>query len=180
MIYWNMDNKIVDANDKFLEIVGYTCSELENGKLDWFKMTLQSIDIQMKISLRSLKPMELIKILLKRYISIRTAHNYQIKACALLDEACFNGVVLILDITEREDMEKALKKSEEEHKHLVNYAHTAIYEIGFKDQTSKSVNEAFSKLLSYSKEELLAIIPFDILDDESRKNSKNGLKRINC
>ena len=102
-------------------------------------------------------------------------------ACAMLDEACFNGVALILDITERKDMEKALKKSEEEYKHLVNYAPTSIYEIDFKGPHFKSVNEAFCKLLSYSKEELLAINPLDILDDESREKFEARIKKgLSC
>jgi PAS domain S-box-containing protein len=74
-------------------------------------------------------------------------------------------------------MEKALKKSEEEYKHLVNYAPTTIYEIDFKVPSFKNVNEAFCELLCYSKEEILAMNPFDILDDESRENFRKKIKR---
>ncbi|MDD3985289.1 MAG: ATP-binding protein [Methanobacterium sp.] len=98
-------------------------------------------------------------------------------ACAMLDEACFNGVALILDITERKEMEKALKKSEEEYKHLVNYAPTAIYEIDFKGPNFKSVNQAFCKLLSYTKEELFKINPFDILDNESKQKFQERIEK---
>jgi len=95
----------------------------------------------------------------------------------MLDEACFNGVALILDITERKEMEKALKKSEEEYKHLVNYAPTAIYEIDFKGPSFKSVNQAFCELLSYSKEELFKLNPFDILDNESKQKFQERIEK---
>ena len=35
VIYWNMAGVIIDANDKFLEIVGYTREDLTAGKMDW-------------------------------------------------------------------------------------------------------------------------------------------------
>ena len=34
VIYWNMDGAIVDANDKFLEMVGYTRQDLAAGRID--------------------------------------------------------------------------------------------------------------------------------------------------
>lgn len=38
MIYWNTDGRITEANDRFLEMVGYTRRELEDGQLDWQAM----------------------------------------------------------------------------------------------------------------------------------------------
>ena len=37
--YFNLDGSITDANDKFLEIVGYTREDLQAGKVSWEKMT---------------------------------------------------------------------------------------------------------------------------------------------
>ena len=39
VIYWNMDGAIIDANDKFLEMVGYTREDLAAGSIDWLHMT---------------------------------------------------------------------------------------------------------------------------------------------
>ncbi|UTB32231.1 MAG: ATP-binding protein [Methanobacterium sp. ERen5] len=104
-------------------------------------------------------------------------------ACAMLDEACYNGVALILDITPRKEMEKALKKSEMEYKYLVNCAPTPIFEIDFEGPSFKNVNEAFCKLLSCSKTDILSKNPLDILDENSRADfnekislAKNGEK----
>lgn len=95
----------------------------------------------------------------------------------MLDKTCFNGVALIMDITKRKEMEKTLKKSEEEYRHLVNHAPTSIYEIDLKGPRFKNVNEALCNLLSYSKRELLAMNPLDILDEESRENFEDKIKK---
>ena len=178
VIYWNMDNKIVDANDKFLEMVGYTRSDLEAGKLDWFKMTpaeyrytdINSIK-ELKAFGANINPFE------KVYIRKDGTQIPIIIACAMLDKTCFNGVALILDITKRKEMEKTLKKSEEEYKQLVNHAPTSIYEIDFEGPRFKNVNEALCNLLGYSKRELLAMNPLNILDKESRENFENRIKK---
>ena len=39
VFYFNLDGSITDANDKLLEIVGYTREDLQAGKVNWDKMT---------------------------------------------------------------------------------------------------------------------------------------------
>ncbi len=86
-------------------------------------------------------------------------------------------LVQIQDITENKKAEEALKKSEENYKHLLNYAPTAIYEIDFKGPSFKSVNEAFIILSGYSRKELLSMNPIDILDPESKKRFQERIKK---
>ena len=39
VFYYNLDGSITDANDKLLEIVGYTREDLQAGRVNWDKMT---------------------------------------------------------------------------------------------------------------------------------------------
>ena len=39
LAYWNMNGQIVEANDKFLEMVGYERGDLASGRIDWQQMT---------------------------------------------------------------------------------------------------------------------------------------------
>ena len=39
VFYYNLDGSITDANDKLLEIVGYTREDLQAGRVNWGKMT---------------------------------------------------------------------------------------------------------------------------------------------
>ncbi|GHO51305.1 hypothetical protein KSX_94680 [Ktedonospora formicarum] len=42
-IFVGEKEQIVDANDTFLRIIGYTREDLRAGRMNWMQMTLQSI-----------------------------------------------------------------------------------------------------------------------------------------
>lgn len=73
-----------------------------------------------------------------------------------------------MDITERKRIEKDLEESEKKYRELVKYAPSGIYEIDFRTQKMTTINDAMTILTGYSKEELLSMNVFDLLDDESK------------
>ena len=110
VIYWNMDGNITDANDKFLEMVGYSREELTAGRIDWVNMTPSEHRHLDEASARELKatginkePFE------KEYMRKDGTRVPILVAGAMLDEACFNGVAFVLDITARKQGEAALE-----------------------------------------------------------------------
>ena len=56
-------------------------------------------------------------------------------------------------------------------------APTAIYEIDYKTPRFKSVNDAMTVLTGYSKKELLALNPADLLDHESQVRFQDRIRR---
>ena len=111
VIYWNMNGKITDANDKFLEMVGYSREDLAAGRIDWVRMTppeYRHLDEHSAAELKATgvnkEPFE------KEYIRKDGTRIPVIIAGTMLDESRFNGVAFVLDITERKRMEKALKE----------------------------------------------------------------------
>ncbi len=86
-------------------------------------------------------------------------------------------LVQIQDITNNKEAEKALQKCEENYRHLLDYAPTAIYEIDFKGPSFKSANEALINLSGYSREEMLSMNPIDILNPESQKRFRDRIKK---
>ena len=115
VIYWNMDGVISDANDKFLQMVGYTREELVAGGIDWINMTppeYRHLDEQSAKELKATgvnkKPFE------KEYIRKDGTRLPIIVAGAMLDEVRFNGVAFVLDITERKKAEADVSKMSED------------------------------------------------------------------
>ncbi len=73
------------------------------------------------------------------------------------------------DIRESKRTEENLKKAEEKSRLLIKYAPSAIYEVDFRGPKFVSVNDAMCSMLGYSREELLAKNPLDLLVGESKK-----------
>jgi PAS domain S-box-containing protein len=115
VIYWNMNGKITDANDKFLEMTGYTREDLATQKIDWLNMTppeyrhLDDLSVaELKATGVNKKPFE------KEYIRKDGTRIPILLAGAMLDEKHFDGVAFILDITERKQAELSLKVKQQE------------------------------------------------------------------
>ena len=107
VIYWNIEGNITDANDKFLEMMGYTRDDLDTGHIDWAKMTPPEYQYLDERSLIELKNTGVNKIPFeKEYIRKDGTHIPVIVAGAMLDKARNNGVAFVLDITERKQLEK--------------------------------------------------------------------------
>ena len=87
-------------------------------------------------------------------------------------------VALFEDITKRKKAEEALKDSEENYRHLLQYAPTAIYEIDYNGPRFKSVNDAMVQMTGYSREELLSMNPNDLLNAESRVRFQERIKKV--
>jgi PAS domain S-box-containing protein len=112
VIFWNMDGMITDANDKFLQMVGYGREDLTAGRIDWINMTPpefrhldQASVIELKATGVNNEPFE------KEYIRKDGSRLPIIVASAMLDEPRLNGVAFVLDISAKKLAEEALRSN---------------------------------------------------------------------
>ena len=68
VLYYNLDGSITDANDKFLDIVGYTREDLQAGQINWNKMTPPEYRLLDEKCIAELKSIGVIKPFEKEYI----------------------------------------------------------------------------------------------------------------
>ena len=155
VIYWNVRGQITAANDKFLEIVGYTRDDLENDRIDWANMTppeLRYLDDRSLVELRATginaKPFE------KEYIRKDGTRLPIIIAGAMLDEERFNGVAFVLDISERKRAEEAYRESMERYQRTLDNMLEGSQIIGF-DMRYLYLNDAAARHGRLPKERLL-------------------------
>jgi PAS domain S-box-containing protein len=79
----------------------------------------------------------------------------------------------------RREQEKSiqLQDSEKKYRELVNSAPSGIYEIDFRNKRFETVNDAMCLLTGYTREELLSMNPFDILDDGEKKTFQERINK---
>ncbi|MEJ2724477.1 MAG: PAS domain S-box protein [Deltaproteobacteria bacterium] len=78
----------------------------------------------------------------------------------------FRGIVR--DTTRRKRAEEKLHESEERYRQLVEHAPAGIFEVDYREQKFISVNDVMCEYTGYTREEFLALNPFDILTEESK------------
>jgi two-component system, cell cycle sensor histidine kinase and response regulator CckA len=163
VIYWNMNGKITDANDKFLEMVGYTREDLLHGRIDWTHMTPAEFQERDQESVAELvatgsnrRPFE------KEYIRKDGNRVPILIAGAMLDERRLDGIAFVLDITDRKRGERALRASES---FLNSVIDQSPYPMWISDDKGVLIrlNQACRDLLRLSDEEVVG--KYSILED---------------
>jgi PAS domain S-box-containing protein len=105
-IYWTLDGRIIDANDRFLRMVGYSREDLASGAVRWDAMTppeYRALDAE---ALQQLKTPGTDRQYEKEFIA-KDGHRIQILiGAAMLDDT--EGVAFVLDISARKQADAAL------------------------------------------------------------------------
>jgi two-component system, cell cycle sensor histidine kinase and response regulator CckA len=130
VIYWNVSGAIIDANDKFLEMTGYSREDLAADRVDLGKMTPpeyryldESAAIGLKYAGVNRVPYE------KEYIRKDGTRIPVLLAGATLDEARLNGVAFVLDITEHKQTQNTLRRSLDTQAAVASVVHLSLEDL---------------------------------------------------
>jgi PAS domain S-box-containing protein len=108
VVFWTLDGDISGANDRFLNMVGYTREDLRQGRLSWKKLTppeyapVDEKAIGELIATGTCSPFE------KEYICKDGGRVSVLIGSALLEPHKESGSSFVMDITERKRVEVAL------------------------------------------------------------------------
>ena len=159
--------KVIDANDYYLRLIGYTREEFEQGRVDWRAVTPPEwlpADEQAIEELRQhgrCTPYE------KEYIRRDGARVPVFLSDAMVPGPEEQIVAFALDITERKKVEVALRESEEKYRILVENAGEVL--VVAQGRYLKFANPRTVEVTGYAREELLSrpFIEFIHPDDRS-------------
>jgi PAS domain S-box-containing protein len=111
--FWNLNGDITDANDLFLEMLGYTRKDLLNGDLNWEKLTppefneIDSVNINQLAEKGYTSPFE------KEYIH-KDGHRIPIiLGATTLPDDPDTGIAFVLNISRQKSVEKELQFEKE-------------------------------------------------------------------
>lgn len=120
VILADMNGKILEANDAFLKMVGYTQEDLLTGKLLWREMTppeyLEKSD-RMALQIKNTgvcQPFE------KQYIRKDGSRISILLGLALLENNSEQVIGFVLDLSERKQIEESLRQREEQLRLITN------------------------------------------------------------
>jgi PAS domain S-box-containing protein len=112
ILYWSIEGGVIDVNDQFLKMTGYTREDLRAGLLNWARMTppeYQALDEDARRQIQETGvhlPYE------KEFIRKDGRRIWGLFSAAAWEDNRNQGVSFILDITERKRAEQALLRSE--------------------------------------------------------------------
>jgi PAS domain S-box-containing protein len=81
------------------------------------------------------------------------------------------------DITDRKYAQEELLHKEEQARHLIRHAPAAVYEIDFRGPTFVSVNDVMCEQSGYSRQELLATNPLELLEEKSSVRFRERIQK---
>jgi len=105
--FWNVDGFILDANDAFLQLAGYTRDEFATlGKINWRELTpIEYKDLDDR-ALLEVQTTGVSRLYEKEYLQRDGKRVPIVLGIALLNDSKDNGVAFVLDITGRKSVEQ--------------------------------------------------------------------------
>lgn len=111
--------------------------------------------------------------------------DIEVNSTATYEDGIMSGSIdSVRDITERITLEKAIIRSEEKYRGIIENLEFGLLEVNLQGKIQKAY-PSFCKLTGYTKEELIGTNPYDILHpdfipilEEKTKDRKNGISSV--
>lgn len=126
MLFWNTAGKIVDANEAFLRIVGYTRDDVRAGLLDWYGMTPPEYRTLDDNALREVAATGVCAPYEKIFLHRDGSRVPIMLGAASLPAESGMGVAFVIDITARRKAEMTLQALMQEKEALIKENHHRV------------------------------------------------------
>jgi PAS domain S-box-containing protein len=145
---------ILEANDYYLRMIGYTREEFEQGKVDWRAITPPEWIGADERALEELRERGACAPYEKEYVRRDGARVFVLLADAMLPGSREEIAAFALDISDRKQLERNLQESEQKFRNL--FEHSPVGKSVTAIDGSLHVNRSLSAMLGYPEEELEA------------------------
>ena len=108
VMFWNRSGEVLEANDAFLRIAGFTREDLEAGRIDWAAMTPPEYAELDRHGLEELAATGVCTPIEKEYLRKDGSRVPVMLGAATFEDSPDEGVCFVLDITARKRAEEAL------------------------------------------------------------------------
>jgi PAS domain S-box-containing protein len=109
---WDLEGRIIDANDAFLRMVGCDRQDLDSGRMRWPNLTPAELHASDQRTLAELKATGRVQPCEREYIRKDGGRVPVLMGSTLFEESGNEGLAFVLDLTERKRAEEAVRESE--------------------------------------------------------------------
>jgi PAS domain S-box-containing protein len=122
VIIWNLDGDIIEANDAFLHMLGYSREEVISGNVRWPDLTPAQWRVSDERAMADMRTMGRVQPFEKEYFRKDGSRVPVLLGAALFEPGGNEGVAFVLDLTERKRTEEALRQTQAELTHVARVA----------------------------------------------------------
>jgi PAS domain S-box-containing protein len=115
---WEIEGRIVEANDTFLRMVGYDREDLVSGRVRWTDLTPPELRDRIAQAVEQVKVTGSAQPYEKEYVRKDGSHVPVLIGSAAFDEQRDQGVAFVLDLTERKRAEAEARESERRYREM--------------------------------------------------------------
>jgi len=170
MIRWDLDRSLIlDANDTFLQMTGYTREDVAAGRLNFRDMTPAEWTSRNDEGVRTIRANGHAAPYEKEYFHKDGSRVPLIIAGTRFADSPSEGMSLIIDISDRKRVEATLVKSEAEYRAIFEQSAVGKAQVCAKTGRFVRVNAKYCELTGYSAEELVGMSPADLDFAEDRE-----------
>jgi PAS domain S-box-containing protein len=164
---WDLQGKILQTNEAFLQMLEYSREDLLSGRVHWRDLTPAEWRNRDESAVAELKATGAAQPFQKEYLRKDGSRVPVLFGAAMFEGSGNEGVAFVLDLSEQKRAEEALRASEERWSKLAENSSGGIALIA-PDGRFIAANLALQKMLGYSEEELQGRTLTDITHEEDR------------
>ncbi|RKH13092.1 PAS domain-containing sensor histidine kinase [Corallococcus sp. CA053C] len=166
LVFSDNDGRILDANDTFLRTVGYSREDLEAGRLNFMGMTPPEFQAVTQRAVEDVEARGMTSTFEKEYVR-KDGRRAPVMLGSVRLPALNQNATFVLDLTEP-------KEAEAERERFFRLA-PDLFCVATMDGAFKRVNPAFTRILGWSEQELLARPFLDFIHPEDRGRGEQTL-----
>ena len=109
---WNLEGQIIEANEAFLQMLGYSRTDLVSGRVRWTDLTPAEWRDRDERAIAELEATDIVQPFEKEYFRKDGVRVPVLIGAAFFEGSENEGVAFVLDLSERKRAEEALRRSE--------------------------------------------------------------------
>jgi two-component system cell cycle sensor histidine kinase/response regulator CckA len=145
IIVWDINGSILEANDKFLEMVGYSREDLGRGLLRWSELTPEEYRAADEVGLQQVQATGRCEPFEKEYVRKDGTRVPILIGATTLEGDDGRGVSFVIDLTRRKQAEQSARAAERRFEAFMDNSHAIAF---IKDEDGRHVylNKRFQHL----------------------------------